>query len=150
MANSTYELRPNTATAFKSRPTDEGEFSGSADIEGEAYRVIVEKAEVGEKHTTRPVSFVPTQPGNTTTWSGLVFDNRRNSANGQEQALREKQPVYSGTVKCVVSPELTVTKRVAIWVRQTKKQEDWMSVSISDPRVPGGAAGASADADTPF
>ena len=34
MANSTYELRPNTATAFKSRPTDEGEFSGSADIEG--------------------------------------------------------------------------------------------------------------------
>jgi hypothetical protein len=150
MANGTYEQRPNSGSAFKARQNEEGEFNGNADIENEAYRVVVEKAEVGEKHTTRPVTFNPTQPGNTSVWTGQMFDNRRDSATGQEKALREKQPAFSGSIKCVVSPELTVTKRVAAWVRQTKKGDDWLSLSISDPKVPGVGDAAVADGDAPF
>ncbi len=150
MANGTYEQRPNSGSAFKPREGEAGEFSGKADIENESYSVVIEKAEVGDKHTTRPIAFNPSQPGNTSTWNGQLFDNRRDSKTGEEKALRDKQPAYSGQIKCVVSPELTVTKRVAAWVRQTKKGDDWLSISISDPKPPGGGDTGASDADAPF
>lgn len=146
MSNGTWETRPNTASAFKARPNEEGEFTGDADIDNDKYRVMVEKEDAGQKHTTRNIVF--TGADNGLTFAGKLFDNKRDSATGQEKQLSEKAPRYTGTVKCAINEELTVEKRVSVWVRQTKKGDDWLSFAIRDnaPYQPSAAAGE----DTPF
>lgn len=149
MSNGTWETRTNTASAFKARQNEQGEFTGEADIDGDKYRVTVEAADVGQKHTTRGVVFAESTTG--LTFSGKLFDNKRDSASGQERQLSERAPRYTGTVKASVNDELTVEKRVSVWVKQTKKGDDWLSFAIKD-NVPyqGAGGGAAAAEDTPF
>lgn len=140
-----WETRPNTASAFKARQNEEGEFTGDADIDGDKYRVMIEKEDAGQKHTTRNVVFTGAENG--LVFAGKLFDNKRDSATGQEKQLSEKAPRYTGTVKCAINEELTVEKRVSAWEKPLKKTEGvWLSLSIRDnaPYQP------SAAQDTPF
>lgn len=131
MSNSTWTTRPNTASAFKARPNDPPEFSGEADIDEEKYRVVIEPEVVGAKFTTRDITF--TGESNGMVFTGRVFDGKRDNATGQEKALKDKAPRYTGTVKATVNEEFTVEKRVAIWEKgPTKKGEPWLSINIQD------------------
>jgi hypothetical protein len=148
MSNSTWETRPNTASAFKSRPNEEGDFTGEADIDSDKYRVTVGKEEAGQKHTMRDITFVGADNG--LTFSGKLFDNKRDSATGQERELKANAPRWTGTVKCAVNDELTVEKRVSIWEKPTRKTEGvWMSMSIKD-NVPYTPSAAASTEDAPF
>lgn len=145
MSNSTWVTKNNTASAFKVRANEAGEFNGDANIDEDPYRVTVEAAETGPKFTTRDVTFVGKDNG--LTFSGKLFDSKRDSAAGQEADLEDKRPRWTGTVKCAVNDELTVEKRVSVWVKKTKKGDDWLSFSIKDnvPYQPGAQ-----DGDQPF
>ncbi len=150
MSNGTWETKPNTGSAFKARQNETGDFTGEADIDGDKFRVTIEAEDKGAKHTTREAKFVGETSG--LTFAGKLFDNRRDSATGQEKQINEKAPRWRGKVKAAVSDEMTVEKQVSIWEKPLKKKEGiWLSLSISDPYT-GGQSQSQGEAseDTPF
>ncbi|MPR05647.1 hypothetical protein [Microvirga tunisiensis] len=133
---SNYTPKPNTGNAWKNtRQGDEGEYSGSQmDIDGEEYRVVIEpQTEINTKNGPaqgRRIKFVGKQTG--FTFSGTVFDQKKNSATEQEEDVAKNRPRYTGLVAGRVNDDLVVKKRVSIWEYTGRNGNPYLSLNIRD------------------